>query len=296
MQLRVQHTNNNPQMTWVARQDSAFFSAGPTPLTAVPARRQSVAYDYDMITTLHAPDLRQAAPRSGSVKLGDFPWLARLADKARAELAGTAGNYEIYCDVSKDFLQRCGIGVEEFLSLIRNGASDADLQRYFETRVDEQHRADAAEWIAQHGDEIRSADVEEGRAWARTASARWTGDIRQGEGTAQLGGLSLLYAFDTRFGSKAGSSPEQLLAAAHAACYSMALSLMLGKAGHKPQTVETTAKVTIAREGDGFRIAGSDLECNADVPGIGQSSPAVWPKRQRTDVRSRPLWAPSSLP
>lgn len=224
-----------------------------------------------MITTLHVPDLRLTAPRGGFVKLGDFPWLARLADKARAELAGIAGDYEAYCDVSKGFLQRCGIGIEEFSTLIRSGASDDDLQHYFETHVDEQHRREAMKWIAQHGDEIRSSDVEEGRAWARTASARWTGDVRQGEGTTQLGDLSLPYAFDTRFGAKAGSSPEQLLAAAHAACYSMALSLMLDKAGHKPQTVETTAKVTIAREGDGFRITGSDLDCTADVPGIGQS-------------------------
>lgn len=224
-----------------------------------------------MTTTVQAPDLQHTAPRSGSVKLGGFPWLARLADKARAELAGTAGDYETYCDVSKGFLQRCGVSIEDFSSLIRNGASDAELQRYFERHVDERHRADAENWIAQHGEETRSADVEEGRAWARSAGARWTGDVRHGEGTARLGDLRLPYAFETRFGSKAGSSPEQLLAAAHAACFSMALSLILGKAGHKPQTIDTTAKVTIAREGDGFRITGSDLECSADVPGLGET-------------------------
>lgn len=225
-----------------------------------------------MSTTLQALDLRHTAPRSGSVKLGDFPWLARLADKARADFAGTASDYEPYCDISRGFLQRCGISIEEFSSLIRNGANDADLQQYFETHVDERHRADAEKWIMQHGEEIRSADVQEGRAWARSAKARWTGDVRTGGGTAQLGGLSLPYAFETRFGSKAGSSPEQLLAAAHAACFSMALSLILGKAGHKPQAIDTTAKVTIARQGDGFRITGSDLECSADVPGIGESA------------------------
>lgn len=224
-----------------------------------------------MTTTLNAPDLRKTPPRSGSVTLGGFPWLARLADKARAEHAGTQGTYEAYCEVSKGFLQHAGIGIGEFSSLIEKGATDEDLQRYFETHVDERHRAEAAAWIADHSDEIRDGDITEGRAWGRTAGAVWKGKVRDGEGTVQLAGSTLPYSFETRFGSKPGSTPEELLGAAHAACFSMALSLILGKAGHVPREIETKARVTIEREGEGFRISGSDLECTADIPGIGDT-------------------------
>jgi osmotically inducible protein OsmC len=103
----------------------------------------------------------------------------------------------------------------------------------------------------------------------RTANATWQGGLRDGKGTFKgQTGLQGQYNFSSRFENGAGSNPEELLAAAHAACYSMALSLGLEKAGFKPQSVDTEAACTIDKVGEGFKITRMRLTTRATVPGI----------------------------
>jgi osmotically inducible protein OsmC len=103
----------------------------------------------------------------------------------------------------------------------------------------------------------------------RTANATWPGGLRDGKGTFKgQTGLQGQYNFSSRFENGAGSNPEELLAAAHAACYSMALSLGLEKAGFKPQSVDTEAACTIDKVGEGFKITRMRLTTRATVPGI----------------------------
>ena len=103
----------------------------------------------------------------------------------------------------------------------------------------------------------------------RNASATWTGDLRSGKGSfsSESGAIGGDYSFGTRFGDAAGTNPEELLAAADAACFSMALSGALAKAGMKPERIDTKAACTIEKVGDGFKITGMKLECVARVPG-----------------------------
>ncbi|HET6895956.1 MAG TPA: OsmC family protein [Candidatus Baltobacteraceae bacterium] len=104
----------------------------------------------------------------------------------------------------------------------------------------------------------------------RAAQAEWSGDVKHGHGTIALGSgaFSGSYSFGSRFESEPGTNPEELIAAAHAGCFSMALSLILGAGGHPPEKITTTAKVTIEPEGDGFTITSSALTTTAEVPGI----------------------------
>jgi len=76
------------------------------------------------------------------------------------------------------------------------------------------------------------------------------------------------YDFRSRFGDGAGTNPEELIGAAHAGCFSMALSGILTRAGHPPQAVRTTAKVNLEKVGDGFAITRIDLDTEAEVPGL----------------------------
>ena len=76
------------------------------------------------------------------------------------------------------------------------------------------------------------------------------------------------YSFGTRFGEEPGTNPEELVAAAHASCFTMALSFALAKEGFTEGTLSTTAKVKIEKDGDGFRVSRSDLTLEANVPGI----------------------------
>ncbi|MGL4314612.1 MAG: OsmC family protein [Sphingomonas sp.] len=105
----------------------------------------------------------------------------------------------------------------------------------------------------------------------RTASARYDGFGREGKGhvATQSGILNETpYAFNTRFGDEPGTNPEELIAAAHASCFTMALSFALAGAGYTDGTLETKAKVTLTQEGGNFTITRSDLELTATVPGI----------------------------
>lgn len=103
-----------------------------------------------------------------------------------------------------------------------------------------------------------------------TASAVWTGKLKDGNGTyrAESGAFEGAYSAATRFESAKGSTPEELLAAAHAACFSMALSLALEKAGASPERITTTAHCTIDRADGGFRVTTMRLETRGKVAGI----------------------------
>jgi len=102
-----------------------------------------------------------------------------------------------------------------------------------------------------------------------TANATWDGGLRDGKGSYQgQSGLSGTYSFATRFGGERGSTPEELLAAAEAACFSMALSKGLQDAGLSPQRVATNAQCTIEKVGEGFKITTMKLDVTVTAPGL----------------------------
>src|SRR3954463_13084682 len=108
----------------------------------------------------------------------------------------------------------------------------------------------------------------------RKASAVWKGGLKDGKGTMSAPGGVLnntQYSFTTRFENAPGTNPEELIAAAHASCFTMALSFALAKEGLAGGTLETSARVTLDKEGDGFRISRSDLSLVATVPGIDEA-------------------------
>ena len=103
------------------------------------------------------------------------------------------------------------------------------------------------------------------------ASAHWEGDLKKGKGTisTQSGALKEQpYGFNTRFEDEPGTNPEELIGAAHAGCFSMAFSLELGNAGYTADSIDTKAKVTLDKDGDGFSITKIHLDMNAKIPGI----------------------------
>ncbi|WP_270934942.1 OsmC family protein [Falsiroseomonas oryzae] len=105
----------------------------------------------------------------------------------------------------------------------------------------------------------------------REGSAVWQGTGKEGTGTltTQSGTLrGTPYSFTARFGDGQGTNPEELIAAAHAGCFSMALAFQLSGAGHPPQELATTARLTMEQEAGGWRIAAVVLQLRARVPGI----------------------------
>jgi lipoyl-dependent peroxiredoxin len=109
----------------------------------------------------------------------------------------------------------------------------------------------------------------------RTAKAQWRGDLMSGTGTisSASGVLSNTpYSFKTRFQEGSGTNPEELLAAAHAGCFSMALSLMLQNEGLKADSIETTCTISLEKEGDGFAIKKSHLDMKARIPGASKDA------------------------
>ena len=102
------------------------------------------------------------------------------------------------------------------------------------------------------------------------ASAKWAGGLRSGNGeySAGTGTFSGKYTFATRFEGTKGTNPEELIAAAHAACFSMALAGALEKGGHAPTHIATTAACTVEKVGEGFTITKMRLETHGHVPGI----------------------------
>jgi len=109
----------------------------------------------------------------------------------------------------------------------------------------------------------------------RTASAEWKGGLKDGKGTISTESTLLTnaqYSFATRFEQGAGTNPEELIAAAHAGCFSMALSLQLGNAGLKPDSIRTKAAVTLEKVDSGFAITAVHLDVVARVPGADQAA------------------------
>lgn len=108
----------------------------------------------------------------------------------------------------------------------------------------------------------------------RTASANWTGGLKDGKGnlSSQSGVLNATpYGFSTRFESEPGTNPEELIAAAHAGCFTMALSAQLGEAGMTAESLRTTAAVTLDKVDDGFAITAIHLDLTARIPGADQA-------------------------
>ena len=104
----------------------------------------------------------------------------------------------------------------------------------------------------------------------RTASAQWKGGLKDGKGTVSTASGVLSnsqYSFSTRFESGAGTNPEELIAAAHAGCFSMALSAELGKANITPQSVDTKCTLTFEKTDTGFTVTESHLDVKARIPG-----------------------------
>jgi osmotically inducible protein OsmC len=104
----------------------------------------------------------------------------------------------------------------------------------------------------------------------RTGSATWEGTLKGGQGRMKLGSGAYegAYSFSSRFEEGTGTNPEELIGAAEAGCFSMALSVGLEKAGFPPKKISTTAKVKLEKVGEAFRITEINLETEADVPGI----------------------------
>ena len=137
----------------------------------------------------------------------------------------------------------------------------------------------------------------------RNAEATWNGGLKDGKGSVKLGSGAYegQYSFSSRFESGTGTNPEELVAAAHAGCYSMALSAGLGKAGFSPRRVHTTAAVSLEKVGEGFKITESSSSpkqrCRASTRRSFRRSPrqprAVVPFR-RHSRRRRLSWKPNS--
>ncbi len=104
----------------------------------------------------------------------------------------------------------------------------------------------------------------------RKAKAVWEGTLKEGKGTMELGDGKIKgsYSFSSRFENGSGTNPEELLGAAHAGCFSMAFSLMLGNAGFPPKRITTRADVALENAGQGFAISSIKLSTEAEVPRI----------------------------
>lgn len=108
----------------------------------------------------------------------------------------------------------------------------------------------------------------------RTSKAQWNGGLKDGNGTVKLGSGAYegQYSFTSRFESGTGTNPEELIAAAHAGCFSMALSAVLGKADINATRISTVANVNFEKVGDGFSITRIDLVTEGEVPGIDEAT------------------------
>src|SRR3954452_17670044 len=108
----------------------------------------------------------------------------------------------------------------------------------------------------------------------RKASAQWRGGLKDGKGTVSTGSGALqskAYSFTTRFENEPGTNPEELIAAAHAGCFSMALSGQLGGAGMTADKIETTATVSVEKSDEGFTVTKSHLDVVATIPGADEA-------------------------
>lgn len=134
----------------------------------------------------------------------------------------------------------------------------------------------------------------------RFASAHWEGDLKSGRGAMSTPQSGLFaeqrYSFNTRFGEEKGTNPEELLAAAHAGCYSMALGFMLGTAGHVATRIDTRAEVTMETGEAGPSATGVNLVVTASVPGVSpEEFAAIADNAKKNCVISRALSLPITL-
>ncbi|MCR8826480.1 OsmC family protein [Pseudosulfitobacter koreensis] len=109
----------------------------------------------------------------------------------------------------------------------------------------------------------------------KSGSAKWSGDLKTGKGkvSTESGVLNdQPYGFNTRFEDGAGTNPEELIGAAHASCFSMALSMILGEKGVAAESIETTATVSLDKKDDGFAVTGVHLVVKASIPGVDKST------------------------
>ncbi|MEB5920427.1 OsmC family protein [Franconibacter daqui] len=109
----------------------------------------------------------------------------------------------------------------------------------------------------------------------KKGQAHWEGDIKRGKGTVSTESGALKqqpYGFNTRFEGAPGTNPEELIGAAHAACFSMALSLMLGEEGYTPESIDTTADVSLDKVERGFAITKIALNSTVKLPGIEEAA------------------------
>lgn len=122
----------------------------------------------------------------------------------------------------------------------------------------------------------------------RTAEAHWSGNLLQGKGRikVQSATLDAPYDFRARTADGQGTNPEELIAGAHAGCFTMQLSALLGAAGFTPTSLRTTAKVHLEKDGPGFKIPLIELELTGDVPGC---SPSDLAKHAQTAKASCPV-------
>jgi osmotically inducible protein OsmC len=118
-----------------------------------------------------------------------------------------------------------------------------------------------------------AAHIQEDAMPAREANAVWNGTLKEGQGTMRMGGGAYEgpYSFSSRFEEGKGTNPEELIAAAHAGCFSMALSGVLTRGGFLPKKIESTARVHLGKMGEGMGITRIELSTRGEVPGIDQA-------------------------
>jgi lipoyl-dependent peroxiredoxin len=131
----------------------------------------------------------------------------------------------------------------------------------------------------------------------RSAQAVWEGDLKQGKGTMRLGSGAFegKYSFQSRFEEGTGTNPEELIAAAHAGCFSMALSNGLSQAGFPPTRVQTTARVHLERGDQGFAISRIELATEAAVPKINEAQFAEQAEKAKVNCPVSKLLAAAQI-
>jgi osmotically inducible protein OsmC len=132
----------------------------------------------------------------------------------------------------------------------------------------------------------------------RHAEATWKGDLKSGQGwlKSETGSVEGTYSASSRFEDGKGTNPEELLGAAHAGCFSMALSLMLSEQGYKPEAVDTNAAVRLEKQDSGYAITAITLSTKCDVPGIDRETfLSIAEKAKSGCPVSRALAVPISL-
>lgn len=128
------------------------------------------------------------------------------------------------------------------------------------------------------------------------ASAVWNGSIGEGSGTMKMSGWEGQYSTPLRFQQEGeGTSPEELVAAAHAGCFSMQLSALLTRGGHVPTSIETSASVDLQKGEDGWAIVGIELTTTADVPGIEADAFAEFANKAKETCPVSKLYAGTTI-